>query len=207
MFGGRGSPGNPGGGLPFAGIPSELQDGVDRLLTDRAGAPRAHRHLHLRESRRRRPEAEPAEPAARTLAAGPLGRRPGRHRQCLQPGRPDADRHRHQPRPRAPQGLHRYRGGLGRLSGLRGHHRGGSALHDGSHRPAGRLGHERPAGQDLHSPAAIVARLLHRGEGGRDHEPNDERYREPSAAAPGWPGAVRGAGPHHDRDHVHHARR
>jgi ATP-binding cassette subfamily B protein len=33
MFGGRGSPGNPGGGLPFAGIPSELQDGVDRLLT------------------------------------------------------------------------------------------------------------------------------------------------------------------------------
>jgi ATP-binding cassette, subfamily B, bacterial len=32
MFGGRGSPGNPGGGLPFAGIPSELQDGVDQLL-------------------------------------------------------------------------------------------------------------------------------------------------------------------------------
>ena len=57
MFGGRGSPGNPGGGLPFAGIPSELQDGVDRLLADRAGAPRAHRHLHLRESRRRRPRS------------------------------------------------------------------------------------------------------------------------------------------------------
>ncbi len=34
MFAGRGSPGNPGGGLPFAGIPSELQDGVDRLLAD-----------------------------------------------------------------------------------------------------------------------------------------------------------------------------
>jgi ATP-binding cassette subfamily B protein len=33
-FGGRpgGSPGNPGNGLPFAGIPSELQDGVDKLL-------------------------------------------------------------------------------------------------------------------------------------------------------------------------------
>jgi len=33
-FGGRpgGSPGNPGNGLPFAGIPSELQDGVDTLL-------------------------------------------------------------------------------------------------------------------------------------------------------------------------------
>ncbi len=38
MFGGPmggrpgGSPGNPGNGLPFAGIPSELQDGVDKLL-------------------------------------------------------------------------------------------------------------------------------------------------------------------------------
>ena len=33
-FGGRpgGSPGNPGNGLPFAGIPPELQDGVDTLL-------------------------------------------------------------------------------------------------------------------------------------------------------------------------------
>jgi ATP-binding cassette, subfamily B, bacterial len=39
MFGGgapmvnRGSAGNPGGGLPFAGIPPELQTGVDKLLT------------------------------------------------------------------------------------------------------------------------------------------------------------------------------
>ncbi|MGH8994482.1 MAG: ABC transporter ATP-binding protein [Acidimicrobiales bacterium] len=33
-MGGRpgGSPGNPGNGLPFAGIPPELQDGVDKLL-------------------------------------------------------------------------------------------------------------------------------------------------------------------------------
>ncbi|MGH9044589.1 MAG: ABC transporter ATP-binding protein, partial [Acidimicrobiales bacterium] len=30
--GGRGGPGNPGNGLPFAGIPPELQDGVDYLL-------------------------------------------------------------------------------------------------------------------------------------------------------------------------------
>ena len=37
MGGGIGGPraaANPGGGLPFAGIPSELQDGVDRLLAD-----------------------------------------------------------------------------------------------------------------------------------------------------------------------------
>jgi ATP-binding cassette subfamily B protein len=35
MFGAYGRPaGNPGNGLPFAGIPSELQDGVDRLLAN-----------------------------------------------------------------------------------------------------------------------------------------------------------------------------
>ena len=37
MGGGIGGPrqaANPGGGLPFAGIPSELQDGVDKLLAD-----------------------------------------------------------------------------------------------------------------------------------------------------------------------------
>ncbi len=35
MFGGaRGSAGNPGNGLPFAGVPSELQAGVDRLLAE-----------------------------------------------------------------------------------------------------------------------------------------------------------------------------
>ena len=33
----------PGGGLPFAGIPSELQEGVDKLLAERARAPRAGR--------------------------------------------------------------------------------------------------------------------------------------------------------------------
>ncbi|MGC9221609.1 MAG: ABC transporter ATP-binding protein [Solirubrobacteraceae bacterium] len=32
MFGGGGHSSSPGGGLPFAGIPSELQDGVDKLL-------------------------------------------------------------------------------------------------------------------------------------------------------------------------------
>ena len=46
-FGGRpgGQPaGNPGNGLPFAGIPSELQDGVDRLLKTEPeyGEPTAH---------------------------------------------------------------------------------------------------------------------------------------------------------------------
>ena len=30
----QGSAGRPGGGLPFAGIPSELQSGVERLIAD-----------------------------------------------------------------------------------------------------------------------------------------------------------------------------
>lgn len=34
MFGGGGRPGAPGAGLPFGGIPSELQAGVDRLLAE-----------------------------------------------------------------------------------------------------------------------------------------------------------------------------
>jgi ATP-binding cassette subfamily B protein len=34
MAGGSRSAANPGGGLPFAGIPPEMQDGVDRLLAD-----------------------------------------------------------------------------------------------------------------------------------------------------------------------------
>jgi ATP-binding cassette subfamily B protein len=34
MMGGSRSAANPGGGLPFAGVPSEMQAGVDRLLAD-----------------------------------------------------------------------------------------------------------------------------------------------------------------------------
>ncbi|MGH2842106.1 MAG: ABC transporter ATP-binding protein, partial [Solirubrobacteraceae bacterium] len=35
MFGGgRGSASSPGGGLPFAGVPTEMQAGVNRLLAD-----------------------------------------------------------------------------------------------------------------------------------------------------------------------------
>ena len=34
VFGGHGSAANPGGGLPFAGVPSEMQAGVDKLLAD-----------------------------------------------------------------------------------------------------------------------------------------------------------------------------
>jgi ATP-binding cassette, subfamily B, bacterial len=49
-FGPPGGPsaGNPGGGLPFAGIPSELQEGVDRLLTDEPEHPERHINFNYR---------------------------------------------------------------------------------------------------------------------------------------------------------------
>ena len=91
------------------------------------------------------------------------------------PGRPQADRDRHQQRPVGGpepedvrgEGLPLQRRGVGghRLSGV--HHDRGplpavSGQGDG---PAGGRGHERPPGQDLHPPAATVARLLHGREG------------------------------------------
>lgn len=57
-WGGRpgGSPGNPGNGLPFAGIPPELQDGVDKLLKDEPehGEPVAHFRHQMSEAERRK---------------------------------------------------------------------------------------------------------------------------------------------------------
>ena len=67
--------------------------------------------------------------------------------------------------------------------------------------PAGLVGDERPAHHHFPSSAAALARLLHRGEGRRRHEPHDERHREPAAAAPGRPGAVRHPGSDDGRDH------
>ena len=46
-------------------------------------------------------------------------------------------------------------------------------------------GHVRPARPHVRAPPAPVARLLHRREGGRDHDPHDERHRGAPAAAPG----------------------
>ena len=54
--GGGGALGSrPGGGLPFAGIPPELQDGVDKLLADEPdhGEPTARVRPQHRRARRR----------------------------------------------------------------------------------------------------------------------------------------------------------
>lgn len=51
-WGGGGQASNPGGGLPFAGVPSEMRDGVDRLLA----AEPPHPDPDVRFSHRPRPE-------------------------------------------------------------------------------------------------------------------------------------------------------
>ena len=77
-------------------------------------------------------------------------------------------------------------------------------------RSARRAGHERPARQGLHPAPAPGPRLLHRGEGGRDHDPHDQRHREPAAAAAGRARSAGRAGADDGRDHrdpVHAERR
>ena len=107
MFGGGGGGGfgGPGGaqasaasGLPFAGIPSELQDGVDKLLADRARARRAGHRLHPEQLRARAQAADPVAAADQVPGDAGPGRGPGGgHRRGL-PGRAQAHRVRHQQR-------------------------------------------------------------------------------------------------------------
>jgi ABC-type multidrug transport system fused ATPase/permease subunit len=76
-------------------------------------------------------------------------------------------------------------------------------------RPPGLLGDERPAGHHFPPPATPLPRLLHRGEGGRGHEPDDQRHREPAAAPPGRSGPIRHSGADHGGHRhlpVHHQR-
>ena len=101
MFGGGGgsrSAAAPGGGLPFAGIPPELQEGVDKLLDERARVPRAERAVQLCEHRRAQQAPEPAAADLPPLAPRRDGRDPGLHRQRRQPGRSGADLVRDRPR-------------------------------------------------------------------------------------------------------------
>ncbi len=61
--------------------------------------------------------------------------------------------------------------------------------------------HVRAARSHVRAPATPLARLLHRGEGGRDHDPHDERHRVAPAAAAGRAPAVRAAGAHDGHRH------
>ena len=69
-FGGSGSAANPGGGLPFAGVPSEMQAGVDLLLSEEPEHGTPNVHFTYRPSPA---ELDTLFPDARTLAGTILG--------------------------------------------------------------------------------------------------------------------------------------
>ena len=213
-----GSPGNPGNGLPFAGIPWEMRQGVEKLLADEpdlAGDARweaseksfTHRMQEAGISLRRM-----LRPHRRMLAAlDPLHRGRG----VVRPGRavpqPEGHRRRHHP-PRLDRPRHHRHARHPRCRRLGDRER--SAGRD--HRARRVAGDVRAAGAHLRAPATPLARLLHRREGGRDHDPHDERHRVAPAAPAGRPAAVRAAGAHHGhrhrrplllqrRAHAHHA--
>ncbi len=182
MFGGRpgGSPGNPGSGLPFAGIPSELQDGVDKLLKTEPehGEPTAQFSYQMTAAEQKKMTLRQLVLEHWHLAAlagvlvtivslanqaGPAlidyAITHGMGSPSLKPGH----------LPLAPKDFIVGPKDFGTIvvcaaAVLRGHP--GELLRPAQsgqgHRPPGRLGHERPADQDLHPPAAHVARLLHR---------------------------------------------
>ena len=201
-MGGGGAPGSAQAGLPFGGIPHELQAGVDLLLDEEpergepdvvfTQLPTAH------ESKKLTLTSLLMEYPGHVRAGRVLG---GDDRP-VHPARPEPRLLRHQPWPDAAPLRLRRRGahggavpGVDRRVGQRAVRAGAG---DG---PPRLVGHERPAHQGVPPPAAALARLLHRGEGGRRHEPHDERHREPAAAAAGRAGPVRHSGPDHGRHH------
>ena len=187
-MGGGGRPGAPVGTLPFAGIPSELQAGVDQLLAEEPdhGEPTVRFSQLQTEPERRRltlwrllTEHPSMLAGAAVLVVvialvtqvGPKlteyaithGMAPGHHDMAVVAlhGRP-------------------LRGGGGR-------HGPEPALAGEDHRPPGGGRHGRPADQGVHPHPAHVTGLLHRREVRRHHDPDDERHREPPTAPPGRP--------------------
>ena len=135
----------PPAGLPFAGVPAELQDGVAARPRPRAGAPRARRRVQPRCT----PTAGRSR-CGRFLRAAPRGDagrlRPGRRRDAGAAGRAAAHPGRHRPRRRSTSD----RGVAGRRRRSPTSRRscvsvvaGGARV--GVHRPAGRAPHGRAA--------------------------------------------------------------
>ena len=198
-----GSPGNPGNGLPFAGIPWEMRQGVEKLLADEPdldGDPRweasestfTHRMTETGVSLRRmlRPHRRLLTLSALFIVVEALSVQAGPF--LSQIGIDDGITP-HDWTVLAIIGIARHRRGRGV---------GGRERLPGRDHRARRVARDvRAAGADVRPPATPLARLLHRREGGRDHDPHDERHRVAAAAAAGRPGAVRAAGAHHGRRH------
>ena len=211
-MGGGGAPGAAQAGLPFGGIPHELQAGVDLLLEEepeRGESDAVFTQLPTQHETKRLTLTSLLMEYPGMCALAAVARRAHRP---VHPARPEPGLLRHQPRPDATRTT-TSRVVVAHGAAVPGVHRrlGWRPVGPGPrHRPAGLVGDERPAHQGVPPPAAALARLLHRGEGRRGHEPHDERHREPAAAAAGRAGPVRHSGPDHGRHHglpLRHQRR
>ena len=201
MIGGGGAMGGavggsrqPRNGLPFAGIPPELRPG--RREAPRHASPSMARRrdgarsTHRMKADRRHPAAHAAAPHAALMPVACVlvvieaVARPGRAAPHARSASTTASHRRRLDRARR----HRGSSPSSRCVVVRGGERlRGSRSPDGSRR--GVMYELRV--RVVRAPPAAVARLLHRREGGRDHDPHDERHRGAPAAAPGRPRAVR----------------
>ena len=203
MFGGSAVTTSSRAGLPFGGIPEELMDEATKLLATEPEHPKSHIHFTQLPSAKER-EKLSAAPSPRGLPE--VGRRwvPARDRDqphvaggAAPHGVRDTSRDGAPPRPHR----HRRLCALVPRAGVR--ERVSPARAGRRHREAVVSSHARPSHQGLHPVPATEPRLLHRREGRRVDEPDDERHREPPAAHPRRHQPVRPPGSDDDRDHRH----
>ena len=97
---GQGSAGNPGGGLPFAGIPSELQAGVDKLLADEPEHPDPTVRFSYQKAGEEAEKLSLRRLVLKHWQLAAAGSRAGGHHQPVQPSRARPYQHRDQPRVR-----------------------------------------------------------------------------------------------------------
>ena len=137
----------------------------------------------------------------------------GDHHQPDVAGRTAPHRIRDQSRDATPQEPERDRGVRGPVSRARVDQRLLPTSASRRHRQALLSGHARLADPGLHAVPTSESRLLHRGEGRRLDESDDERHRESPTVDPGRHQPIRAPGTHDDRHHGHpvphqrHARR
>ena len=209
MFGGGGPPigggGPPGRGAarpPLRRHPARAPGRRRPAAGAGARAGRARRRLHPAADGAREEAPHPDHAAHGVPGHAGAGHTPGRDHRAVHAAGTESRLVRHQPRPDAPPLRLRHRRRLRRALPRVDRGVGWRPVGPGPcHGPPGVVGHERPPGQGLPPPATTLARLLHRGEGRRGHEPHDQRHREPAAAAAGRVGPVRHSGPDDDRHH------
>ena len=198
-------PGASAPGLPFGGIPSELQSGVDELLARGAGPRRARRSRSASRPTRRTAPADAVAAPRRVPGHARAGRRARRGLASVMQAGPKLTE-------------------IAINDGMSPGHENFAVVvlvrrSSTSFRSLVSAVAQRARSEVTGRLAAWVMNDLRvkvfthlqrlsldfftRREGRRAHDPDDERHREPPAAPPGRPGAVRHPGPDDDRHHGH----